>query len=67
MATTEKKKAYDRAYNDAHTRQIKFGFSTQYDADILAKLDSVPNKQGYIKELIRADIARANSGKTQPE
>ncbi len=27
------------------------------DADILAKLESVGNKQGYIKALIRADIA----------
>ena len=67
MATPEKKKAYDRAYNDAHTRQVKFGFSEQYDADILAKLDAVPNKQGYVKELIRADIARAKSGKKEAE
>lgn len=27
------------------------------DADILEKLDAVGNKQGYIKALIRADIA----------
>lgn len=30
-----------------------------YDADVLEKLDSVPNKQGYIKELIRKDIAES--------
>lgn len=28
------------------------------DADILAHLDSLPNKQGYIKALIRADISK---------
>lgn len=28
------------------------------DADILARLESVENKQGYVKSLIRADIAR---------
>lgn len=28
------------------------------DADILAKLDQVESKQGYIKELIRADISK---------
>ena len=28
------------------------------DADILAKLESVENKQGYLKALIRADIAK---------
>lgn len=27
------------------------------DADILAHLETLPNKQGYIKALIRADIA----------
>ena len=27
------------------------------DADILEKLDAIQNKQGYIKALIRADIA----------
>jgi len=28
------------------------------DADILRRLEEVPSKQGYIKELIRADIAK---------
>lgn len=67
MATSEKKKAYDRQYNDSHVRQIKFSFSLQYDADILAKLDAVPNKQGYIKDLIRADIARKGTAQKEEE
>ena len=45
-------------YHKTHLRQIKFGFHITLDADILAKLDSVPNKQGYVKDLIRADIAK---------
>ena len=28
------------------------------DSDILSKLDSVQNKQGYIKDLIRKDIGK---------
>lgn len=28
------------------------------DADIISRLDETANKQGYIKSLIRADIAR---------
>ena len=28
------------------------------EQDIIAKLDSVPNKAGYIKGLIRQDIAK---------
>ncbi|MBR3361639.1 MAG: hypothetical protein IKG39_09890 [Lachnospiraceae bacterium] len=45
-------------YMATHTKQVKFNFNYKYDADILEKLDSVPNKAGYIKELIRADIAK---------
>lgn len=29
-----------------------------HDADVIAKLDSVENRSGYIKALIRADIAK---------
>ena len=43
-------------YDNQHTRQIKFKFNTATDSDILEKLDSVENKQGYIKELIRRDL-----------
>ena len=58
MAISEAQKRAQRKYNDTHQRQIKFSFSIQNDADVLAQLDAVPNKQGYIKDLIRADIAR---------
>lgn len=67
MPVSEAQKKASRKYNDENTRQIKFSFSLKYDQDIIAMLDSVPNKQGYIKELIRADIAaRANSKKEEP-
>ena len=59
MANSKKKNEYNLEYNATHIKQIKFGFSLEHDADILEKLDSVPNKQGYIKDLIRADIARS--------
>ena len=49
------------AYRKAHVRQIKLDLSIEYDSDILAHLDSLPNRTGYLKDLIRADIARANS------
>ena len=50
------------AYDRESTRQIKFKFNLKTDADILAQLDSQQNKQGYIKQLIREDIA-AHTGK----
>lgn len=43
-------------YDAEHTRQIVLKLNRRTDADILRKLDEQPNKQGYIKQLIRADI-----------
>ena len=64
MPATEAQRRAIRKYNSTNTRQIGLNFSFKYDADILAKLDSVPNKQGYIKELIRADIVRSAQNTT---
>ena len=50
-------KAKER-YDLSHTRQIKLKLNINTDKDILEKLDSVPSKQGYIKQLIRADLVR---------
>jgi hypothetical protein len=38
--------------------QVKFKFTKSTDADILEWLSDLDNKQGYIKRLIREDIAR---------
>lgn len=45
-------------YKAAFTKQIALHLNTRTDVDILEKLDSVPNKAGYIKALIRADIEK---------
>lgn len=45
-------------YDQAHTRQVKLKLNRRTDKDILDKLDSVGSKQTYIKQLIRADIAK---------
>lgn len=60
----ERRKDASRKYQASHIKQTKLDLSLEHDADILARLDAVPNKQGYIKDLIRADIARNPS--TQP-
>ena len=44
-------------YNAKNVRQIKINLNIKNDSDIIAKIDSEPNKQGYIKNLIRRDIA----------
>ena len=45
-----------KRYDDTHARKICFKFNLETDKDILEKLDSVPNKQAYIKDLIRKDL-----------
>lgn len=56
-ARRAKNQAKDR-YDKENTKQIKFKFNLKTDADILAKLASEPSMQGYVKRLIREDIAR---------
>lgn len=41
-----------------NTRQVMLKLHTRNDADILERLDACENKQGYIKQLIRADMAK---------
>ena len=47
-------------YNKANTKSMALRFNLKTDADILEKLDNVPSKLGYIKQLIRADIGKDN-------
>lgn len=44
-------------YDANNTKRISLKFNLKTDADILKKLYDVPNTQGYIKELIRKDLA----------
>lgn len=41
-----------------NTTQIKLKLNNHTDKDILVKLENMPNKQGYIKDLIRKDISK---------
>ena len=55
----EKRKAHVQAtvkYNKTNVKQIKLNLNKKTDADILQKLEEVPNVQGYIKTLIRRDM-----------
>jgi len=46
-------------YKKENTKQIALQLNIKTDTDILKKLEEVPNKQGYIKSLIREDIAKS--------
>ena len=56
MAQTEAQKKAKEKYDAKTAVQVKMKLNAKTDADIIAKLESVDNKQGYIKALIRADI-----------
>lgn len=45
-------------YDAKNTKQFKMKLNLKTDADIIEWLDNQPNKQGRIKELIRADIQK---------
>lgn len=60
MVTKSQLKAQYK-YDKDNTKQIVLKLNLTSDADILAMLDSQPNKQGYIKNLVRNDM-RGYSG-----
>ena len=55
MATEAQKRAVLK-YDSANTTQLHLKLNKKTDADILEFLGLQENVQGYIKELIRADI-----------
>lgn len=45
------------AFDRENTRQLRIKLNIRTDKDIIEHIESIENKQGYIKQLIRADIA----------
>lgn len=63
----ESQRKWNAAYDAENTIQIKFKLNRKTDLDIIEKLESVENKQGYFKELVRADIAKQQEAGEKPE
>ena len=53
-----KKSSAHELWQRENTVHYHFKVMKRTESDIINKLDSVPNKSGYIKALIRADIAK---------
>jgi hypothetical protein len=47
-------------YDKDNTVQVKLKLNKKTDKDIIVRLAAADNQQGYIKELIRADIRADN-------
>lgn len=48
-----------RRYDQEHTRKYTMKVNTRTEYDIFSQLSQQENVQGYIKRLIREDIARS--------
>ena len=57
MASKAQAKASSK-YDKANTKGVYLKLNIHTDADILKRLKSVGNAQGYIKNLIRCDIKK---------
>ena len=54
-----------RKYDSAHCRYFTLKYNTTTDADVIDKLESVPSKQDYIRQLIRKDLAEKADNKKE--
>ena len=55
------------AFDKENTIKLTLKMNKRTDADIVQFLQAVENKQGYLKQLIRADIARVARHEEQPD
>lgn len=56
--TTEARKRATKKYQLANTKQYILKLNKRTDSDVIERLDACENKQGYIKQLIRADMGK---------
>ena len=57
----ERQKASRRKYDSTKTKQYVMRLRIGADADVIEKLDSVPSKTEFIRELVRRDIRENTS------
>lgn len=55
---SDAQKAAQSKYDKGNTKRLSLKLNLNTDADILEKLYSEKNVQGYIKKLIRSDILK---------
>lgn len=55
---SESQKKADRNYRSNKTKSFSMTLFPSTEADIIDKLESVENKAGYVKQLIRDDIKK---------
>ncbi len=58
MPYSEAHKRADAKYKRESTTQVGLRFYNATEGDLIAHLEKQPNKQGYLKRLIREDMER---------
>ena len=53
---TEAQRRAQAKYDKAHTKSYLLKLNKKTDADVIKQLETVDNRQGYIKKLIRDDL-----------
>lgn len=54
---SDRKETPQERWQKRNAKRYTFAVMKNTEADIIQRLDSVPNRAGYIKRLIRQDIA----------
>ena len=60
MATEAQKRAREK-YNKETYKFTTFKLNKTTEADLIKHLEAQPNKQGYLRELIKKDLEKKNS------
>ena len=63
MAT--KRSMSQAKYDKDHCTYFTFKLNNETDRDVIDKLNSVPSRQGYVKQLVRNDIQSETNQKKQ--
>jgi hypothetical protein len=58
MKKDSKQKPQEK-YDEKHRKNYTFAFMKHTEADLIAALEAQPNKAGYIKSLIRENMAKS--------
>lgn len=58
MSTREARRRAEKKYQAANTKLLQIRLNFKTDADIIAHIETVSSKMGYVKNLIRADMAK---------
>ena len=58
MKTIISRRNSSKKYDEKNTKTISLKLNVKHDAAILELLDQQPNKQGFIKELLKKELDR---------